>query len=68
MLETIVNITLSVLLEESLKWFLKSEICKRFTLFCKMQMLVLYLDWVLVKTPLQVKSDDLYSSIYPGSK
>lgn len=48
----------ALLLEKLLNWLLKAENCQRLTLFFKMQILVLCLDWVLVKTPLQVPLDE----------
>lgn len=57
MLETFGNIILTVVIEKCLNWLLKSENRQQLNLFWKMQVLILCLDWVLIKTPLQIPPD-----------
>jgi hypothetical protein len=57
MLEMLLNksleVILTVLLEKLFTWLLKDENCQRLNQFIKIQILVIYLDWVLLKTPLK---------------
>ncbi|OUL37760.1 hypothetical protein BV372_00770 [Nostoc sp. T09] len=48
-----VEIILGLLLEKFWAWVLKDNNCQRLNQFLKMQILALYLDWVLLKTPLK---------------
>lgn len=47
------EIVLGVLLEKFWKWVLSDRNLQRASNFLKMQILILYLDWVLLKTPLK---------------
>jgi hypothetical protein len=61
MLETLINqilnksleVILTLLLEKLLTWLLKDKNCQGLNQFIKMQILVIYLNWVLLKTPLK---------------
>jgi hypothetical protein len=63
MLETLIpqilnkslEVILTLLLEKLLTWLLKDKNCQRLNQFIKIQILVIYLDWVLLKTPLNHK-------------
>ncbi|MBD2667467.1 hypothetical protein B6N60_02327 [Richelia sinica FACHB-800] len=57
LLEKSIEVILTLLLEKLLTWLLKDENIQRLNYFVKMQMLVLYLDWVLLKTPLAIFKD-----------
>ncbi len=47
------EIVLGVLLEKFWKWVVSDRNTKRLSNFLKIQILILYLDWVLLKTPLK---------------
>lgn len=47
-----VEVVVGILLEKFCKWMLSDANIKSANNFLKMQILVLYLDWVLRKTPL----------------
>ncbi len=51
------EIVLGVLLEKFWKWVLSDRNLQRASYFLKMQILILYLDWVLLKTPLKSLPD-----------
>jgi hypothetical protein len=51
------EIVLGVLLEKFWKWVLSDRNLQRASSFLKMQILLLYLDWVLLKTPLKSLPD-----------
>ena len=51
------EIVLGMLLEKFWKWVLSDRNSKRLSRFMKMQILILYLDWVLLKTPLKSLPD-----------
>jgi hypothetical protein len=65
MLETLIpqlfkkslEVILTLLLEKLLKWLLKEENVQSLNYFVKMQILMLYLDWVLLKTPISILED-----------
>ncbi|WP_341527124.1 hypothetical protein WKK05_32145 [Nostoc sp. UHCC 0302] len=72
MLETLIPLLLNksvevifgLLLEKFWTWVLKDDNFKRLNHFLKMQILVLYLDWILLKTspkflPKSPQDDDL---------
>ncbi|WP_375468830.1 hypothetical protein [uncultured Nostoc sp.] len=48
-----VEVILKLLLEKIWAWLLRDEIFQRLNHFLKMQILLLYLDWILLKTPLK---------------
>ena len=48
-----VEVVVGILLEKFCKWVLSDTNIKCGSNFLKMQLLVLYLDWVLRKTPLK---------------
>jgi hypothetical protein len=48
-----VEIILGLLLEKFWAWVLKDKNFQRLKRSLKMQVLLLYLDWILVKTPLK---------------
>ncbi|ALF54390.1 hypothetical protein ACX27_18585 [Nostoc piscinale CENA21] len=48
-----VEVFIGILLEKFCKWLLSDANIKSANNFWKMQILVLYLDWVLRKTPLK---------------
>lgn len=48
-----VEVFIGILLEKFCKWLLSDANIKSANNFWKMQILVLYLDWVLQKTPLK---------------
>ena len=52
-LEKSAEIVLGVLLEKLWKLVLSDRTLQRANNFLKMQILILYLDWVLLKTPLK---------------
>lgn len=52
------EIVLGVLLEKFWKWVLSDRNTKRLSRFMKLQILILYLDWVLLKTPLKSIHDE----------
>jgi hypothetical protein len=56
-LEKSAEIVLGVLLEKFWVWVLSDRNLQRASYFLKMQILILYLDWVLLKTPLQSLPD-----------
>ncbi len=56
-LEKSAEIVLGVLLEKFWVWVLSNRNLQRASNFLKMQVLILYLDWVLLKTPLQSLPD-----------
>jgi hypothetical protein len=47
------GIILGLLLEKFWAWVLKDDNYQRLKQFLKMQVLALYLDWLLLKTPLK---------------
>jgi hypothetical protein len=51
------EIVLGVLLKKFWKWVLSDRNLQRASSFLKMQILLLYLDWVLLKTPLKSLPD-----------
>ena len=51
-LEKSAEIVLGMLLEKFWKWVLSDRNLQRASNFLQMQILILYLDWVLLKTPL----------------
>lgn len=53
LLDKSLEVILTVLLEKLFTWLLKDENCQRLNQFIKIQILVIYLDWVLLKTPLK---------------
>ncbi len=56
-LEKSAEIVLGILLEKFWKWVLSDRTLQRASNFLKMQILILYLDWVLLKTPLKSLPD-----------
>jgi hypothetical protein len=56
-LEKSAEIVLGMLLEKFWKWVLSDRNLQRASSFLKMQILLLYLDWVLLKTPLKSLPD-----------
>jgi hypothetical protein len=52
-LEKSAEIVLGMLLEKFWKWVLSDRNLQRASNFLQMQILILYLDWVLLKTPLK---------------
>lgn len=52
-LEKSIGIVLSILLKKFWEWVLNDSNIKRASNLLKMQILILYLDWVLLKTPLK---------------
>ena len=56
-LEKSAEIVLGMLLEKLWKWVLRDRNLQRVSNFLKMQLLILYLDWVLLKTALKSVSD-----------
>lgn len=57
-LEKSAEIVLVLLVEKFWKWVLSDRNTKRLSRFMKMQILILYLDWVLLKTPLKSLHDE----------
>ena len=51
------EIILGMLLEKLWKWVVSDRNTKRLSNFLKIQILILYLDWVLLKTPLKSLPD-----------
>jgi hypothetical protein len=51
------EIILGMLLEKLWKWVVRDRNLQRASSFLKMQILILYLDWVLLKTPLKSLPD-----------
>ncbi|HEY9672001.1 MAG TPA: hypothetical protein V6D11_11185 [Waterburya sp.] len=51
------EIVLGMLLEKFWKWLLSDRNLQRASNFLKMQIFILYLDWVLLKTPLKSLPD-----------
>jgi hypothetical protein len=56
-LEKSAEIVLGMLLEKFWKWVLSDRNLQRASNFLKMQIFILYLDWVLLKTPLKSLPD-----------
>jgi hypothetical protein len=56
-LEKSAEIVLGILLEKFWKWVLSDRKLQRVSNFVKLQILILYLDWVLLKTPLKSIAD-----------
>lgn len=56
-LEKSAEIVLVLLLEKFWVWVLSDRNTKRLSNFLKMQIFILYLDWVLLKTPLKSLPD-----------
>lgn len=56
-LEKSAEIVLGMLLEKFWQWLLSDRNLQRASNFLKMQIFILYLDWVLLKTPLQSLPD-----------
>ncbi len=56
-LEKSAEIILVLLVEKFWKWLLSDRHLQRVNNFLKMQVLILYLDWVLLKTPLKSLPD-----------
>ncbi len=52
-LEKSAEIVLVLLVEKFWAWVLRDRNLQRFSNFVKLQILILYLDWVLLKTPLK---------------
>ncbi|MEH2461828.1 hypothetical protein [Nostoc sp.] len=48
-----IEVILGLLLKKIWAWLLRGESFQRLNHFLKMQILVLYLDWILLKTPLK---------------
>lgn len=48
-----IEVVVGILLEKFCKWLLSDANIKSVNNFLKMQILVIYLDWVLRKTPLK---------------
>jgi hypothetical protein len=57
-LEKSAEIVLGMLLEKLWKWVLSDRNLQRASNFLKMQILILYLDWVLLKTSLKPLQDE----------
>lgn len=57
-LEKSAEIVLGVLLEKLWKWVLSDRNLQRASNLLKMQILILYLDWVLLKTPIKSLHDE----------
>jgi hypothetical protein len=57
-LEKSAEIVLVLLVEKFWKWLLSDRNLQRFSNFVKLQILILYLDWVLLKTPLKSLHDE----------
>lgn len=51
------EIILGMLLDKFWKWVLSDRNLQRVSNFVKLQILILYLDWVLLKTPLKSLPD-----------
>ncbi len=51
------EILLGMLLEKLWKWVVSDRNLQRASNFLKMQVLILYLDWILLKTPLKSLPD-----------
>ncbi|MBD2691480.1 hypothetical protein [Anabaena catenula] len=66
MLETLIpqllnkslEVILTLLLEKLWKWLLKDENSQNLNNYLKTQILVLYIDWILLKTPLNPVTQD----------
>jgi hypothetical protein len=56
-LEKSAEIVLGVLLEKFWVWVLSDRNLQRVSNFVKLQILILYLDWLLLKTPLKSLPD-----------
>ena len=56
-LEKSAEIVLGMLLEKFWVWVLRDRNFHRVSNFVKLQILILYLDWVLLKTPLKSLPD-----------
>jgi hypothetical protein len=56
-LEKSAEIVLVLLVEKFWKWVLRDRNLQCASNFLKMQLLILYLDWVLLKTPLKSLPD-----------
>jgi hypothetical protein len=56
-LEKSAEIVLVLLIEKFWKWVLCDRNLQRVSNFVKLQILILYLDWVLLKTPLRSLPD-----------
>jgi hypothetical protein len=56
-LEKSAEIVLVLLIEKFWKWVLRDRNLQRVSNFVKLQILILYLDWVLLKTPLRSLPD-----------
>jgi hypothetical protein len=56
-LEKSAEIVLVLLVEKFWAWVLRDRNVQRASYFLKMQIIILYLDWVLLRTPLQSLPD-----------
>lgn len=61
-----IEVILGLLLKKIWAWLLRDESFQRLNHFLKMQILVLYLDWILLKTSLKslpepAKENDLHT-------